>query len=201
VAGQHCSPPGSAARWHPMRRRASSPLLGLAGIVLLPALLLTPSGCSKPVQMGQAPNIVIPIERKPPPGDAPPPASREPEPPPAVHQAPDPAPNRSAAQVDLMLRFEGGRLHLLGSQRVTLEIAEATPRRMGRFAAELWLGTELIERLRFDVPLLAADGGEALEAGLATDVTIRLPLLERANRLEIVDRKTEEKLTLEWPPS
>jgi hypothetical protein len=151
--------------------------------------------------MGQAPNIVIPIERKPPPGDAPPPPKPAEESLPRVHQAPDPAPVRSTERVDVMLRFEAGKLRLLGAERIQLESPETTPRRMGRFAAELWLGTELLERLRFDVPLLAADGGDALEPGLAVDVTIRLPLLERANRLEIVDRKTEERLTLEWPPS
>ncbi len=184
-----------------MRRLAPSPPGRLSGIALIGLFLLAAGACSKPVQLGQLPNIVIPIEKKPPAGDAPPPSKPTPEPPPSVHQAPDPAPSRATEQVDLTLRFEGGRLHLTGSQRVTLKSAESTPRRIGRFAAELWLGTELIERLRFDVPLLAADGGETLERGLETDVTIRLPLLERANRLEIVDRKTEERLTLEWPPS
>jgi len=116
-----------------------------------------------------------------------------------VHQAPDPTPVRSAEQVDLLLRFEGGKLHLVHSEHVTLPQAESTPRRMGRFAAELWLGTELLERLRFEVPLLEAEGGEAIEGGLKADVKIRLPSLERANRLEIVDRKTEERVTLVWP--
>lgn len=165
------------------------------------ALCALSGSCSNPVQLGQLQNIEIAIERKPPPGDAPPPPKETAPEPPAVHQPPDPAPSRTTEQVDLRLRFEGGRLHLLGSERVTLKEAESTPRRLGRFAAELWLGTELLERLRFEVPLLAAEGGEDLEHGLKAEITIRLPLLERANRLELVDRKTEERLTLGWPPS
>jgi hypothetical protein len=172
-----------------------------AGLLLSMALCAEQSACSNPVQLGKLPNIEIALEPKPPPGDAPPPAPKAALEPPAVHQPPDPAPSRTAEQVDLRLRFEGGRLHLLGSERVTLKESESTPRRLGRFAAELWLGTELLERLRFEVPLLAAEGGEDLEQGLTTEITIRLPLLERANRLEIVDRKTEERLTWGWPPS
>jgi len=184
-----------------MKVLLSSPRFRIPGIVSLVAISLGAAGCAEPVKMGKAPNIVIPIERKPPPGDAPPPHAPPEDEQPLVHHAPDPAPARSAEQVDLLLRFEGGKLKVLASQRVHLPSAESTPRRMGRFAAELWLGTELLERLRFDVPLLGADGGDAIESGLEADVTIRLPLLERANRLEIIDRKTEERLTLEWPPA
>jgi hypothetical protein len=184
-----------------MKPWQSAPRLRVVGIVSLVALAHGPAGCAQPMKMGKAPNIVIPLERKPPPGDAPPPRAPAEEAQPLVHHAPDPAPARSADQVDLLLRFEGGKLKVLGSQRVHLPSAESTPRRMGRFAAELWLGAELLERLRFDVPLLGADGGDALESGLEADVTIRLPLLQRANRLEIIDRKTEERLTLEWPPA
>jgi len=184
-----------------MKIGVSSPRWGVLGIVGVVAFAPGLAGCAQPVKMGKAPNIVIPIERKPPPGDAPPPRAPAEDERPHVHHAPDPAPVRSAEQVDLLLRFEGGKLKVLGSQRVHLPSAESTPRRMGRFAAELWLGTELLERLRFDVPLLGADGGDAIESGLEADVTIRLPLLERANRLEIIDRKTEERLTLEWPPA
>lgn len=172
-----------------------------AGMLALGAAALGLSSCTKPIPLTELPTISIPIERKPPAGDAPPPKPKEPAAPPAVHHAPDPTPVRSAEQVDLYLRFEGGKLHFVKSERVTLASAESTPRRMGRFAAELWLGTELIERLRFDVPLLAAEGGEAIESGLVADVTIRLPLLERATRLEILDRKTEERLTIDWPPA
>jgi hypothetical protein len=174
--------------------RAAVVALAVAGSLLA-------SACAKPVQLGSLPSIEIALEPKPPAGDAPPPPSPAATEPPAVHQPPDPTPIRTTQQVDLRLRFEGGRLHLLGSQQVTLEDEESTPRRLGRFAAELWLGTELLERLRFEVPLLAAEGGEDLEHGLTTELTIRLPLLDRANRLEIVDRKTEERQTWAWPPA
>lgn len=174
------------------------PLLGWSTLGLC---VLSLAGCTKPIPLTELPRISIPIESKPPAGDAPPPKPEAPPPPPGVHQAPDPAPARSTEQVDLHLRFEGGKLHFVKSERVTLDSAASTPRRMGRFAAELWLGTQLIERLRFDVPLLGADGGDVIESGLTADVTVRMPLLERATRLEIVDRKTDERLTLAWPPT
>src|SRR5690606_41135099 len=53
-----------------------------------------------------------------------------------------------------------GQIELRSVEPVELEKPVATARRMGRFAVELLIGQELIDRVRFDFPLLA--GEEAL---------------------------------------
>jgi hypothetical protein len=88
---------------------------------------------------------------------------------------------------------------------------ETTPRRMGRFAFELWLGHELVERLRFDFPLLAAETPRtgprrplrevpSFAPGAQVSVSLRLPASERATRARILDRATGESVEVAWPP-
>lgn len=169
----------------------------LAGILCV----LGACGCSgKSPSFGTLPRIEVPIEKKPR-VETPPARKKDTKPPPRVDALPDPAPQRRKEQIELRLRFEDGSLHVISSRAVVHQQPVVTPRRIGRFAAELWLGGELLERLRFEVPLLGADGGESLERGLVTELTISLPALERANRLQLVDRKTDTATVLDWPPA
>jgi hypothetical protein len=89
--------------------------------------------------------------------------------------------------------------------------AQATPRRMGRFAFELWLGHELIERSRFDFPLLASEtprsgSRQALREvpsfapGARVAVTLSMPASQRATRARILDRATGDSVAVPWPP-
>src|SRR6478735_574569 len=101
-----------------MKVLLSSPRFRIPGIVSLVAISLGAAGCAEPVKMGKAPNIVIPIERKPPPGDAPPPHAPPEDERPLVHHAPDPAPARSAGQATLLSASEGARLRVFTGHRV-----------------------------------------------------------------------------------
>lgn len=113
---------------------------------------------------------------------------------------PDPPATRSDRQVEYEFRFERGQLAVVG-QRDRLESQPVlTPRRMGRFAVELFVGPELVERVRFDFPLLGDESATTLEKGLRTQATVLVPLLSRATRARLLDRKTRRELTLEWPP-
>jgi hypothetical protein len=95
--------------------------------------------------------------------------------------------------------------------RVELPAPAASPRRMGRFAVELWIGQELVDRVRFDFPLLAADVAEGRKRplhdsprfapGADTRTTVRVPGSERATRALLVDRLTARVVPLEWPPN
>jgi hypothetical protein len=77
---------------------------------------------------------------------------------------------------------------------------------MGRFAIELWVGEELVERVRFDFPLLASpkesDGTSAvgLDAGLVTSQKVLVPASDRARRAVLVDRTNGKEQALPWPP-
>lgn len=94
---------------------------------------------------------------------------------------------------------------------VTYEQPIVTARRMGRFAVELWVGKELIDRVRFDFPLVAAEepaqpGPASLHA--APSLTSRstftavviVPRAARARRVIVVDRATGNEELLPFPP-
>jgi hypothetical protein len=80
---------------------------------------------------------------------------------------------------------------------------------MGRFAVELYIGKELIDRVRFDFPLLGADelaGGErkwdsppSFERKLSTTAAVMIPHSERATRVVLVDRASGRVWPLPWP--
>jgi hypothetical protein len=82
-----------------------------------------------------------------------------------------------------------------------------TPRTMGRFALELYVGRELLERVRFDLPLLDAPSPPrspnappdfARHANVR--VHVEVPLLDRATYAIWVDRATGATKRIFWPP-
>jgi hypothetical protein len=122
-----------------------------------------------------------------------------------VPTPPDPPPLVERAQWVFDLRWDRGDAWLLGVRKVELAAPQATPRAMGRFALELFEGRTLIERVRFDFPLLAVpdvDGGSgalALTQKLRTRVGVVFPASPRGTRLELWDRATGHRWSLPWP--
>ena len=86
-----------------------------------------------------------------------PPPAPEPAPPPLSGSAPDPLPLSMADQWQFQMLFQNGVASVEHFQKQTLKKPISTPRRMGRFALELWIGRELIDRVRWDFPLIAAE--------------------------------------------
>ncbi len=129
--------------------------------------------------------------------------------PPAAGYAPDPAPLVTRHQWVVDLRYRSGSLVYGGSRRVDLAQPTPTPRRMGRFALELYVGPQLLERVRFDFPLLGADelGGSprrwdsapSFERKLSSQAAVMIPQSERATRATLVDRATGRAWVLPWP--
>jgi hypothetical protein len=118
--------------------------------------------------------------------------------------APDPSPLVSRGQWVFDLRWDRGEVWLLGARTMELPSPRPTPRAMGRFALELFEGPALIERVRFDFPLLGvpeADGGVSLTARLRTRIGVVFPATTRGTRLELWDRATNRRWALEWPPA
>lgn len=115
---------------------------------------------------------------------------------------PDPPALVERTQWVFDLRWDRGDVWLIGVHPLELAAPQATPRVMGRFALELFEGPTLIERTRFDFPLLGApepDGGPSLTAKLRTRIGVMFPATARGTRLDLVDRATGHRWALPWP--
>jgi len=119
----------------------------------------------------------------------------------------DPPPLSERRQWRMDLRWDRGEVWLLGASPVDMRTPMASPRSMGRFALELYEGPALIERVRFDFPLLGAPepegGGDrppSLSQKLRTRVGVLFPATARGTRLELWDRGTDVRWSLPWPP-
>jgi hypothetical protein len=128
----------------------------------------------------------------------------------AVASPPDPEPLRTAAQWKFEIASDAGVLKVASVTRVDLPKPIVSARRMGRYAIELWIGSELVERVRFDLPLLSGtESGVKLEAaqkpldlekGAHVRTLVMVPRAERARRAVLVDRATNQIQALPWPP-
>jgi hypothetical protein len=119
---------------------------------------------------------------------------------------PDPAGVASTKQwvFDVQVRQGKPALHTVRS--VSLDKPLATARVMGRFALEFWIGKELVDRVRFDVPLLEDPTKRkgrrwgSPEFAVNTRLSVRLADSPRAMSLVFVDRATGETQPFAWPP-
>jgi hypothetical protein len=172
------------------------------------AALLVACGGTQPAAPRTAPSFTIPLDPTPPPEEneaQPELAAGAAKAPPEY--APDPEPLRTADQFECSFRYEKGEVKLVGATKRTMPQPVSTPRRLGRFAVELWLGHELIERVRFDFPLLAAPPEQpekdkkapSIESGLVVTQKLLVPTNDRATRAVLVDRATGEQRELPWP--
>jgi hypothetical protein len=203
----------------------------LAGVGLLP-------GCTNaaPAERAEYPTLVFPArlpEAAPAAGDSheagpSPPAPAEPktpEPEPTVAPTltrtpapgpeqgdlPDPEPIVQRGQWRYTLVYDKGAIRVGQPEPLCLDRARATARKIGRYAFELWLGRDLVERLRFDFPLLATEEPPAgprrptretprFAPGAVVSITLRIPASERATSARILDRATGQSTLVPWPP-
>lgn len=117
---------------------------------------------------------------------------------------PDPQPLVEKMQWVFDLRWDRGEVFLLGVHALELPAAQATPRAVGRFAMELYEGATLVERVRFDFPMLGAgelDGGIRFAPRLTTRIGVMFPATKRGTKLELWDRSNGQRWTLPWPPA
>jgi hypothetical protein len=124
---------------------------------------------------------------------------------------PDPQPLRLADQYEYTLHYEDAKIRLAAVRHVRFAKPVVTARRVGRYAVELWIGHELVDRVRFDFPLLAASEPipekrhkiyetPQLTGGPYT-VTVLVPAAPRARSARLVDRATRSQAELSWPPA
>ena len=110
----------------------------------------------------------------------------------------------------ISLRYEEGRVTVVGARKIRLPESRVTPRNIGRFAVELLSGPTVIERLRFDFPLIGADertGGNRaynspprFENHTVVVQQLLLPDTSRASRARLIDRATGRAMMIDWPP-
>jgi hypothetical protein len=124
---------------------------------------------------------------------------------------PDPEALKEARHFEYEVSYEGGKVRVTSVHGVRFQRPVPAPRKMGRFAIELWLGRELIERVRFDFPLVAAEDPRkkkkhplheppSFAAGVVATLKVLVPASARATRALLVDRATGETQALPWPP-
>ena len=121
---------------------------------------------------------------------------------------PDPPPMSERMQWVFDLRWDRGEVYLLEVHKIDMGAPHVTPRVMGRFALELFEGPTLIERVRFDFPMLGVP--EAPDAGLRTQprfepklrtrIGVLFPATSRGTKLELWDRARDVRVALPWPP-
>ena len=115
---------------------------------------------------------------------------------------PDPTPLVTKDKWLFDLRYQRGDVFLLGTHPVERATPTPTPRAFGRFALELFEGPALVERVRFDFPLLGAESPKDapdLTSKLVSRIGVMFPKTERGTRLELLDRATGKRYPLPWP--
>lgn len=115
----------------------------------------------------------------------------------------DPPPLTSKSQWVFDLRWDSGDVYLIGVRKIEMPAPMTTPRVMGRFAIELTERGVLVERTRFDFPGLAVpdeEGGVRMNQKLRTRIGVFFPVTPRGDKLELVDRSTNRRFALPWPP-
>ncbi|WP_433930546.1 hypothetical protein AB3662_41385 [Sorangium cellulosum] len=130
-------------------------------------------------------------------------------PPSRAGYAPDPAVRPSDRQWVFEVQYAKGRGSIAGVRPVKLDRAVSTARVMGRFAIELYVGQELLDRVRFDVPL-TGDAPErqpdilfrrpTFDEGVTTRLRVQMADNPRASWAKLVDRKTGAEQRFLWPP-
>jgi len=121
---------------------------------------------------------------------------------------PDPPGHASKKQWVFDVSFKNGKASITRVSSNFLNNPTPTARMMGRFAVEFWVGKELLDRIRFDVPLLDRDPKDQRRgplrgpnfANVSARLTVRMADNPRATFVQIVDRSTGDVQRFAWPP-
>jgi hypothetical protein len=131
------------------------------------------------------------------------------EPPKAGH-APDPAVSASKTQWIFDIAHKNGKNTITRVRSVKLEQAVSTARVTGRYAIELYIGKQLLDRVRFNVPLTGDGPSERANRrvfsrptfeNVSTRLRVQITDNPRATDVVLVDRATGESQRFWWPPS
>ena len=122
---------------------------------------------------------------------------------------PDPPAVSASRQWEYEVMYDHGEVRITDVRSIELDEPVLSARRMGRFAIELWIGSELLERVRFEIPLVEPPRTgkkrplhepPQFGPGLSMTKRLRIPQLERATNARLIDRATGKTTRLPWPP-
>lgn len=128
--------------------------------------------------------------------------------PPKEGWPPDPQPVASTKQWVFEIRSKDSVPSIVKVSEITVDKPTATARVMGRFALEFYVGTELLDRIRFDIPL-AGDvprdedqqpGKKRPQWKVNTKLFARMADHSRTSLCRLVDRATGDVQVFLWPP-
>jgi hypothetical protein len=129
--------------------------------------------------------------------------------PPRGGYPPDPAPIASKKQWTFDVVARDGKVSIEKARAATLAQPAETPRVTGRFAVELWVGRELLDRVRFNVPLMGDEAPQGnrnklprprFNQAVTARVSARMADNPRAAFLLVIDRENGATQKLAWPP-
>lgn len=121
----------------------------------------------------------------------------------------DPPARAAEKQWVFEVAYDKGTSAVTSAKSAAAKKPTATPRVMGRFALEFWVGRELLDRVRFDVPLLGDDTAyrdtksffkKPTFQRVSTKVKVQMADSPRATVLAFVDRSTGDTRKYFWPP-
>jgi hypothetical protein len=132
--------------------------------------------------------------------------------PPSAGHAPDPPAHPSVKQWVFDVRVSRGKPTVEKTRSMTVAQPYETARVMGRYALELYVGPELLDRVRFNVPLAEGPPSQADKPrknpfprprfeDVTTRIRVQMADHPRAAYLAVVDRATGTVERFEWPPS
>lgn len=120
---------------------------------------------------------------------------------------PDPPGIATKKQWSFEIEYRDGKVRVRKVEALYLQNPAATARVMGRFAVEFWVGKELLDRVRFEVPLLDEPSLHRKGAlsgprfgDVSTRLRVRLADNPRATFVALVDRSTGAVTRFSWPP-
>lgn len=125
--------------------------------------------------------------------------------------APDPVPLVTRKKWVYEIIWDHGAIFIPTPTALERARPTETPRKMGRFMLELYVGRELLERVRFDLPMLDGDpltgvkkrpfdAPPDFERKASVKTSIEVPDSERATFAVLVDRATGRRVRAPWPP-
>lgn len=130
------------------------------------------------------------------------------EPPPGGY-APDPASAATRKQWVFDVLHQRGKTSIVGARAVTLKEPATTARVTGRFAVEFYVGRELLDRVRFNVPL-TGDAPEkdprrpfrrpTFDESVTARLHVQMADNPRASWVKLVDRLSGAEQRFWWPP-
>jgi hypothetical protein len=123
--------------------------------------------------------------------------------------APDPPAKASTKHWVFDVTVRRGRLFLTKARSISYAKPVETARVHGRFAVEFSVGNELLDRIRFDVPMMGLGPNEKSKRhpfprpgldDVTTQVQVKIADNARTVSVRLVDRATGSLERYQWPP-